>query len=123
MATQATPSLTLDAVTLTRLFMEALNARDIETLLSLIHVNAEFPTLAGRTLRGAEGLQDLVRAAHDTDLLLVRTGPEIVDDEGAARVRVRTPVREILRLSRLGGQAVFELAGDRVVLFEVGTGS
>jgi hypothetical protein len=120
-ATEATPSPILDAVTVTRLFIEALNARDVESLRSLIDANAEFPTRTGRTLRGAEGIQDLVNAGRDTDLLLVRTGVESVDEGSAARVRVRTPVREIVRRSRLDGRAIFEVAGDRIASFEVVT--
>ena len=120
MTTDATSS--LGAVWVTRLFIEALNARDVETLQSLSDANAEFPTRTGRTLRGAEGLQDLVNAGRDNDLLLVRTGAESVVEEGAG-VRVRTPVRELIRRGRLDGHAVFEVRGDRVISFEVVTKS
>jgi hypothetical protein len=122
MTTDATSAQALDAVKLTRLFIEALNARDVETLLSLIDESAEFPTPTGRALRGPGGVEDLVKTGRDADLVLVRTGPEAVEDEGVV-VRVRMPVREIVRRSRLAGDAIFEVSGDRVASFEVVTES
>jgi hypothetical protein len=122
MATEATSSQILSVVRVARLFIEALNARDVQTLLSLTDENAEFPARTGRTLRGAEGLQDLVTAVRDTDLLLVRTGAESVEEE-PARFRIRVPVREIVRRSELHGEAIFELTGDRVASFVVATNS
>src|SRR5260370_31865285 len=123
MAADAASTQVLGAVRVTRLFIEALNARDVETLVSLIDESAPFPTPSGRTLRGPEGVEDLVKAGRDTELVLVRTGPEDVDDEAAAVIRVRTPVREIVRRSRLDGHAIFPVTGDRVASFEVVTGA
>ena len=120
MAGDATSSRILDAAKLTRLFIEALNARDAETLLSLSDENVEFPTRTGHFLRGADGVQDLVTTGQNTDLLLVRTGRETVEGE-PPEVRVRTPVREIVRRSKLDGEARFAITGDRIASFEVVT--
>jgi ketosteroid isomerase-like protein len=105
-------------VAVTRLFTEALNARDLAALRALVSDDAEFPTPQGRALRGHEGLASMVEAASRTDLLLARTGVEDVGD-GTGFARVTVPVRELLSKSEQHGSAVFEVRGGRIAEFEV----
>jgi hypothetical protein len=105
-------------VELTRLFTEALNARDLEALRALVADDAEFPTPQGSALRGHDGLASMVEAAGRTDLLLARTGAEDVGD-GSSFARVTVPVRELLSKSEQHGSAVFEVRRGRISEFEV----
>jgi ketosteroid isomerase-like protein len=106
------------SVELTRLFTEALNARDLDALRALVSEDAEFPSPTGKALHGHEGLERVVEAARRTDLLLAREGPEdIGDGTGAARVTV--PVRELVSKSEQHGSAVFEVRHGRIAEFEV----
>jgi hypothetical protein len=106
------------ALETTRLFIEALNARDVETLRATVTDDVELRTPQGRALRGYEGLDDIVRAAVETDLLLARRGEERVD-EAAGATRVSVPVRELVRKGELRGTAVFEIRDGRIAAFEV----
>ncbi|HEV7459323.1 MAG TPA: nuclear transport factor 2 family protein [Solirubrobacteraceae bacterium] len=101
-----------------RLFIEALNARDVETLRATVTSDVELRTPQGAALRGYDGLEDVVRAALENDLLLVRRGPERVDEESGA-TRVSVPVRELVRRGELQGTAVFEVRDGRISAFEV----
>jgi len=99
---------------LTRLFTEALNARDLDALLELVTEDAEYPTPQGRTLAGHDGLAAVVKAASDSDLLLARDGPEQVDGK-----RLTVPVRELVHRSEQHRTAHFEVRDGRVARFEV----
>jgi hypothetical protein len=102
------------------LFLEALNARDVDTLRSLVTDDVEFRTREGASLRGPEAVDALVRAAAHTDLLLARVGqPTIETDSGVERVSV--PVREFVEKSQLHGTAVFEIRDGKVGAFSVGS--
>jgi ketosteroid isomerase-like protein len=106
-------------VDVTRLFTEALNARDLEALLALVTDDVEFRNpQGGRSLRGPKGVEDLVRAAADTNLLLVRIGSEEIEvDSGIDHVTVQ--VRELIGKSELTGRAVFDVRGERIAAFDV----
>jgi ketosteroid isomerase-like protein len=106
------------SVEITRLFTEALNARDLDALRALVSEDAEFPSPTGNALHGHEGLERVVAAAGRTDLLLAREGPEdIADGTGAARVTV--PVRELVSKTEQHASAVFEVRHGRIAEFEV----
>jgi hypothetical protein len=102
----------------TRLFTEALNARDLDTLREEVAEDAQFPTPSGRRLEGHAGLEKVVAAAKDTDLLLARNGIEVVTEDGGAQ-HVTVPVREFVGRSEHERTAVFDLRGDKVTAFEV----
>jgi hypothetical protein len=105
-------------VEVTRLFTEALNARDLDALRALVSDDAEFPTPQGKALHGYEGLESMVEAAGRTDLLLARTGVEDVGD-GSGFARVTVPIRERLSKGEQHGSAVFEVRAGRIAEFEV----
>jgi hypothetical protein len=106
------------ALETTRLFIEGLNARDIETLRAAATPEVELRTPDGAALRGYDGLEHIVQAAAETDLLLARHGAERVDaDSGITRVSV--PVREFVRRGELRGTATFEIRDGRITAFEV----
>jgi hypothetical protein len=107
------------ATLLTRLFIEALNARDVEGLAALVDDDVEFRNpMDGRSLCGREALERIVRAAADARLRLVRReGEEVRVGEGVMRVAV--PVIELVGSSEIEGTAVFELRGGRITGFEV----
>jgi hypothetical protein len=106
------------ALETTRLFIEAFNARDVETLRAAVTDDVDLRTPQGTALRGYEGLDHLVRTATETDLLLVRQAAEQVDEEAGGH-RVSVPVRELVRKGELQGTAVFEVRDGRIAAFEV----
>jgi hypothetical protein len=100
----------------TRLFIEGLNARDLETLRGYVTEDVEFRTRDGRALRGPDAVELLVTAAAGTNLFLARVGSETVEGSG----RVSVPVRVLLGSGdTLKGTAVFELRDGKVAEFEV----
>jgi ketosteroid isomerase-like protein len=102
----------------TRLFTEALNARDRDALLGLIADDVEFPTPEDRSLGGEAGLDAVLKAAKDTDLLLAREGAEQIDaDSGVTRVTVN--VRELIHHDEQHGTAEFAVRDGRIARFEV----
>ncbi|HEV3228109.1 MAG TPA: nuclear transport factor 2 family protein [Solirubrobacteraceae bacterium] len=109
-------------VGLTRLFTEALNARDVEALLGLVTDDVEFPTPQGRSLRGADGVAQIVRAVTDADLFLARVAKENTEEDSGI-IRVTVSVREIVRKSGLDGTADFRIRDGGVASFEVITDS
>ena len=102
----------------TRLFTEALNARDLETMRALVADDVEFRTRDGRALKGYDGLDVVVKAVLDTDLLLARRGAERQGD-GSGRVTV--PMRVLVGKNELSGTAVFEGSDGKVGLFSLTT--
>jgi hypothetical protein len=107
------------AVLLSRLFVEALNARDVEGLAGIVSEEVEFRNaFGGRTLRGREAVERIVRAATDARLSLVRTGAEEVTRAGGV-ARVRVPVLELVGGAEIEGQATFEVREGRITAFEV----
>ena len=106
------------AIIITRLFTEALDARDLDALRVLVADNVEFRNREGGTLIGWDGMQAVVEAAKDTDMFLIREGPEEIDSaDGIDRISV--PVREIIERDDLHRTAVFEVCDKTVSAFEV----
>jgi hypothetical protein len=107
------------AVVLARLFIEALNARDVDGLASLVDEQVEFRNaFGGRTLRGREAVQRIVRAAADARLRLARVGGEDVSMANGV-VRVAVPVIELVGGAEIEGRADFEVSDARITAFEV----
>jgi hypothetical protein len=104
------------AVELTRLFTEAMNARDLDGLRALVADDVELTAESGATLRGPQGLEAVVKAAHDGDLLFARTGPEQLDGNAVA-----VPMRVIVRRADLEGTAHFEIRDGRIARYGVVT--
>jgi ketosteroid isomerase-like protein len=104
---------------LTRLFIEALNARDLDGLTALVNDDVEFRNpVGGRSLQGREALERLVRAAADARLRLARRDvEEITVSEAGARVAV--PVIELVGGSEVEGTAVFNVRDGKITAFEV----
>ena len=80
-------------VALTRLFIEALNARDHTAVRALVSDDAEFRGPNGSAIRGQDGADKLLDAAADVDLIVVRTATEEIEDDGGV-ARVTVPVRD-----------------------------
>jgi ketosteroid isomerase-like protein len=107
------------ATLLTRLFIEALNARDVDGLAALVSEETVFRNpFGGRPLRGREAVERIVRAAADARLTLARRdGEEVKRSEGVLRIAV--PVVEIVGGAEVEGTAIFELRDGRITAFEV----
>ena len=104
----------------TRLFTEAVNARDLDALRDLVTDDVELAAATGASLHGPQGLEAVVKAAADADLLLARTGPEQVDASGET-VRVSVPMRVLVRKSDIEGTAQFEVRDGRIARYGVVT--
>jgi hypothetical protein len=98
------------------LFTEALNARDLESLVSLSTDDVELRNREGKTLQGQRGLELIVEAALESDTLLARKGPEAVQDG-----HVDVPVRVIVNKGDLYGTAAFDIRDGVVAGFQVVT--
>jgi ketosteroid isomerase-like protein len=107
------------AVVLTRLFIEALNARDLDGLQALVSDDVEFRNASGgRSLHGREALERILRAAADARLSLARRdGEEIASHDGVVRISV--PVIEMVGGAKVKGTATFEVRDDKITEFEV----
>jgi hypothetical protein len=103
---------------LTRLFLEALDARDFEAVRALASEDVDLHRRDGPTLHGHGGLEKVVQAAAEMDLLLVRRGAEQVGN-GSDTVRVDVPVRVIVRKSEMPGTARFQVRDGRVAAYGV----
>jgi hypothetical protein len=107
------------ATLVTRLFIEAFNARDVDGLSTLVSDDVEFRNpLGDRSLRGRKALERIVRAAADARLRLVRRGGEQLR-VGEGVVHVAVPVIELVGGSEVEGTAIFELRGGAITAFEV----
>jgi ketosteroid isomerase-like protein len=106
------------ATELTRRFIEALNARDGETLRSLTAEDAEFPSRTGKVLRGHAGLEAILLAAADTELVIARRGEETVETEDGV-FRVSVPVKEDTAGGSQRATAEFEIRDGKIAAFEV----
>jgi hypothetical protein len=105
------------AIIITRLFIEALNARDFDAARALVSDDVEFRGPNGSELRGPAAASEVLESASHLDLLVVRTAhEEIRRDEGATRVT--TPIREIIGRSELFRTAVFRVRDDVIAGYE-----
>jgi ketosteroid isomerase-like protein len=107
------------ATLLARLFIEALNARDVDGLATLVSDEVVFRNpMGGRHLRGREAVERIVRAAADARLTLARRdGEEVRPADGVLRIAV--PVVELVGGAEVEGTAIFEVRDGKVTAFEV----
>jgi ketosteroid isomerase-like protein len=104
-------------VALTRLFIEAFNARDYEAVRALVSDDVEVRGPNGSSLRGHPAASELLETAGHLDLLVVRTALEEVEpDDGGVRVNV--PIRELARREELFRTAVFRVREGAITSFE-----
>jgi hypothetical protein len=105
------------AAALTRLFTEALNARDYEATRALVSEDVELRGPNGSRLRGYAAASELLEAAAHLDLVVVRTALEEIDeDDGETRVTV--PIRELFRGEELFRTAVFRIRDGAITGYE-----
>lgn len=107
------------ALELAHLFIEALNARDVDSLESLVEETIEFRNpVEGRSLHGRQGLERIVEAAAEARVWLFRHGEESIPYAHGV-VRVSVPVVELVGGGEIEGTAVFEIRDGRIASFEV----
>jgi ketosteroid isomerase-like protein len=104
-------------VAITRLFIEALNARDHAAAHALVSHEAEFRGPNGSAVRGREGADRLLDAAADVDLVVTRTALEELEDDGDV-IRVTVSVREIVSKADLYRTSVFEVRDGAIAAYE-----
>jgi hypothetical protein len=109
-----------DTTEITHRFIEALNARDAETLAELVTDGAEFRPREGKTLTGQDGIAKLVQAAADLDVRLVELGEDTATPKEDV-VWVVVPVDVAIRGAEVPGTAEFELRDGKVAAFDVVT--
>lgn len=104
-------------VALTRLFIEAFNARDYEAARTLVDEDVELRGLNGARLRGRSAASELLEAAAHVDLVLVRTAlEELRQEDGLTRVTV--PVRELIGREELFRTIVFGVRDGAIASYE-----
>ena len=104
-------------VALTRLFIEAFNARDYASIRVLVSDEVELRGPNGSSRRGHPAASELLETAGHLDLLIVRTALEEVEpDDGGLRVEV--PIRELARREELFRTAVFGVREGAITSFE-----
>jgi ketosteroid isomerase-like protein len=104
-------------VALTRLFIEALNARDYEAARALVSEDVELRGPNGSSLRGYPAASELLETAGHLDLVIVRTAmEELEEDDGVTRVTV--PIRELIRKEELFRTAVFRVRDGAITGYE-----
>ena len=104
-------------VALTRLFMEALNARDYESMRALVAEDLEVRGPNGSTLRGYPAASELLEAIAHIDLIVVRTAlEELKQEDGGTRVTV--PIRELIHNEELFRTAVFRVRDGAITSYE-----
>jgi ketosteroid isomerase-like protein len=101
-----------------RRFLDALNARDEDLLLTLVTDDVEFKTHHGESLTGLDATLPLVKTGAAADLHYAREGPEQVREEGD-RTLVSMPVRIFIGRDHLRGTAEFTVRDGKVASFEV----
>jgi ketosteroid isomerase-like protein len=102
-------------VELARQFIDAFNARDVDGVRALVTDDVQFRNRRGKSFVGLDGVRDVVRAAADARLTLVRDGEPRTDDHGA---RVYLPVRVQLGRDEMHETAVFDVRDGRIAGFE-----
>jgi ketosteroid isomerase-like protein len=107
------------ATVLARLFIEALNARDVDGMAELVSDDVVFRNpIGGRSLRGREAIERLVRAATEARVALARRdGEEVRQADGVVTVAV--PIVELVGAAEIEGTATFEVRDGQISAFEV----
>lgn len=104
-------------VALTRLFIEALNARDYEATRALVAEDVELRGPNGSALRGYPAASSLLEAVAHIDLVVVRTALEELEQEDGA-TRVTVPIRELIHGKELFRTAVFRVRDRAITSYE-----
>jgi hypothetical protein len=104
-------------VALTRLFIEALNARDFESMRVLVSEDVELRGPTGSSLRGYPAASELIEACAHIDLVVVRTALEELDEDDDA-TRVTTPIRELIHREELFRTARFRVRDGAIISYE-----
>jgi ketosteroid isomerase-like protein len=104
-------------VALTRLFTEALNARDYEAARALVAEDVELRGPQGSVLRGYPAVSELLEAVSHLDLVVVRTALEELEQEDGA-TRVTVPLRELIHKEELFRTAVFRVRDGAITSYE-----
>jgi ketosteroid isomerase-like protein len=104
-------------VALTRLFTEALNARDYEAMRALVAEDVELRGPRGSALRGYPAASELLEAVAHVDLVAVRTALEELEQEDGA-TRVTVPIRELIHNEELFRTAVFRVRDGAITSYE-----
>jgi ketosteroid isomerase-like protein len=107
------------ATVLARLFIEALNARDVDGMAALVSDDVVFRNpVGGCSLRGRDAVERLVRAASEARITLARRdGEEVRQADGVVTVAV--PVVELVGGAEIEGTATFEVRDGQITAFEV----
>jgi hypothetical protein len=105
------------AVALTRLFTEALNARDNEATRALIAEDVELRGPNGSALRGYPAASELLEAVAHVDLVVVRTALEELEPEDDG-ILVTVPIRELTHREELFRTAVFRVCDGAIRSYE-----
>jgi ketosteroid isomerase-like protein len=106
-----------NVVALTRLFTEALNARDYEATRALVAEDVELRGPNGSALRGYPAASELLEAVAHIDLVVVRTALEELEQEDGA-TRVTVPIRELIHNEELFRTAVFRVCDGAITSYE-----
>ena len=104
-------------VALTRLFTEALNARDYEATRALVAEDLELRGPNGSALRGYPAASELLETVAHLDLVVVRTALEELKPEDGA-IRVTVPIRELIHNEELFRTAIFRVRDGAIASFE-----
>jgi ketosteroid isomerase-like protein len=104
-------------VALTRLFIEALNARDYEAMRALVAEDVELRGPNGSALRGYPAASELLEAVAHVDLVVVRTALEELEQEDGA-TRVTVPIRELIHNEELFRTVVFRVRDGAITSYE-----
>ena len=104
-------------VALTRLFTEALNARDYEAMRALVAEDVELRGPRGSALRGYPAASELLEAVAHVDLVVVRIALEELEQEDGA-TRVTVPIRELIHNEELFRTAVFRVRDGAITSYE-----
>ncbi len=83
------------ALVLTRLFIEALDARDVDALVMLVAEDTESRNPSGGSLHGHEAVARIVEAASKARVWLFRRGTETLSRANGT-MRIDTPVVELV---------------------------
>ena len=112
----ATYAVTQSARSVTRRFVDAFNARDLDVLRELTTEDAEFRKPGGEVLHGPDGLKALLESAEDTDVRLFPLRDGTVDEEDGLW-RLTVPVRELIGPDDIEREAELEIRDGHVARF------
>jgi hypothetical protein len=115
---EAAETETTRALVLTRLFIEAPDARDVDAFVVLVAEDAEFWNPSGGSLRGREAVERIVEAASTARVWLFRRGTETFS-RASGTMRIDAPVVELVGGSEIDGAANFEVRDVELTAFAV----